>query len=174
MAGLSVLLEAQKNSPTHSHLLISKTSLGKNTSSSSFSTSSFLEHCFLCRRRLQEGSDIFIYRWVTEPPTLVMISIRAYVHGNRGLLRLQGGPGVLQRGVPVPPHVYGRGEPEGGTLLLRRPRGCCRKGPGHTRWFRVLVVVVVVAAARIWTACFVLWHKYPLLFLKFPPPRSLS
>ncbi|CAD5192886.1 unnamed protein product [Musa acuminata subsp. malaccensis] len=68
MAGLSVLLEAQKNSPTHSHLLISQTSLGKNTSSSSssssssFSTSSFLEHCFLCRRRLQEGSDIFMYR----------------------------------------------------------------------------------------------------------------
>ncbi|CAL9065805.1 unnamed protein product [Musa banksii] len=61
MAGLSVLLEAQNNSPTHSHLLISQTSLGKNTSSS-FSTSSFLEHCFLCRRRLQEGSDIFMYR----------------------------------------------------------------------------------------------------------------
>lgn len=171
MAGLSVLLEAQKNSPTHSHLLISQTSLGKNTSSS-FSTSSFLEHCFLCRRRLQEGSDIFMYRWVTEPPTLAMISIWEYVHGNRGLLCLQGGPGVLQRGVPVPPHVCRRGEPEGGALLLRRPRICRRKGTGHTRWFRVLVVVA--AAARSWTACFVLWHKYPLLFLKFPPPRSLS
>ncbi|CAL9763688.1 unnamed protein product [Musa acuminata subsp. burmannicoides] len=68
MAGLSVLLEAQNNLTKYTHI-ISKTSLMKNaslpstcTNSSSFSASHFLERCYLCRRRLQQGNDIYMYR----------------------------------------------------------------------------------------------------------------
>ncbi|KAJ8475703.1 hypothetical protein OPV22_019430 [Ensete ventricosum] len=68
MAGLSVLLEAQKNLTKYTHI-ISKTSLMKNaslpstcTNSSSVSASHFLERCYLCRRRLQQGNDIYMYR----------------------------------------------------------------------------------------------------------------
>ncbi|WOL03294.1 hypothetical protein Cni_G12014 [Canna indica] len=66
MAGLSVLLETKENFPKYTHNIISKTSLLKNTSLSSSPTSthksSFLEYCYLCRRKLQQGKDIYMYR----------------------------------------------------------------------------------------------------------------
>ncbi|WOL17702.1 protein MARD1-like [Canna indica] len=69
MTGLSVLLETRKGLQKCTNI-ISKTSLMKNSSlsspssasSSSFSTSPFLEYCSLCRRKLQEGKDIYMYR----------------------------------------------------------------------------------------------------------------
>ncbi|CAL9775719.1 unnamed protein product [Musa acuminata subsp. burmannicoides] len=65
MAGLSVLLESQETFPKDTHI-ISKISLKNYTSSltSSCSTrrSTFLEDCYLCRRRLQHGKDIYMYR----------------------------------------------------------------------------------------------------------------
>ncbi|XP_029117557.2 FCS-Like Zinc finger 15-like [Elaeis guineensis] len=69
MAGLSVLLEAQKNSPKNTQI-VSKTSILRNSSFSSipspmpppFPTSPFLEFCYLCHKRLQEGKDIYMYR----------------------------------------------------------------------------------------------------------------
>ncbi|XP_008810213.1 FCS-Like Zinc finger 5-like isoform X2 [Phoenix dactylifera] len=73
MAGLSVLLEAQKNLPRNTQIL-SKTSILRNfslssipppippPSPSSFPTSPFLEFCYLCRKRLEEGKDIYMYR----------------------------------------------------------------------------------------------------------------
>ncbi|XP_038974074.1 FCS-Like Zinc finger 15-like [Phoenix dactylifera] len=73
MAGLSVLLEAQKNSPKNTQILI-KTSVLRNSSLSSIPspippppnsfpmTSPFLKFCYLCRGRLQEGKDIYMYR----------------------------------------------------------------------------------------------------------------
>ncbi|XP_010931679.2 uncharacterized protein [Elaeis guineensis] len=72
MAGLSVLLEAQKNFPKNTQIL-RKTSILRNFSlssiplpisppSPSFPTSPFLEFCYLCRKRLQEGKDIYMYR----------------------------------------------------------------------------------------------------------------
>ncbi|RRT70477.1 hypothetical protein BHM03_00008558 [Ensete ventricosum] len=68
MAGLSVLLETQKAFPKYTRI-VSKTSLLKNSSpfsaaspSSSTQGSTFLEYCYLCRRKLQEGQDIYMYR----------------------------------------------------------------------------------------------------------------
>lgn len=70
MAGLGVLLETQKDSPKYTHI-ISKTFILKNSStfsllstssSSCFSTGPFLEQCYLCREKLQEGKDIYVYR----------------------------------------------------------------------------------------------------------------
>ncbi|RWW35179.1 hypothetical protein GW17_00000008 [Ensete ventricosum] len=86
------------------------------TNSSSVSASHFLERCYLCRRRLQQGNDIYI---------------------------------VLQRGVPMPADIYGRGEREEGQLLPRRrapsgarpAEGGGQKRTGHSRWFRVLALV---------------------------------
>ncbi|XP_074566980.1 FCS-Like Zinc finger 17-like [Curcuma longa] len=64
MAGLGVLLvESQESSsiPKHTHI-ISQTSLPKNLSSLSTSGGLFLKCCGLCRRKLQEGRDIYMYR----------------------------------------------------------------------------------------------------------------
>ncbi|CAL9133106.1 unnamed protein product [Musa acuminata var. zebrina] len=65
MAGLSVLLETHNSLPKYTHI-ISKTSLVKNSSlsspPSSFATSPFLERCYLCRKKLQQGNDIYMYR----------------------------------------------------------------------------------------------------------------
>ncbi|CAD5197328.1 unnamed protein product [Musa acuminata subsp. malaccensis] len=67
MAGLSVLLETQKTFPKHTRV-ISKTSFLKNSTFSFSSTSvsarrsTFLEHCCLCRGKLQQGKDIYMYR----------------------------------------------------------------------------------------------------------------
>ncbi|XP_074559967.1 FCS-Like Zinc finger 5-like [Curcuma longa] len=64
MAGLSVLLvESQESSsfPKYNHR-ISQTSLPKKPCSLSTSGGSFLERCGLCRRKLQEGHDIYMYR----------------------------------------------------------------------------------------------------------------
>ncbi|WOL16448.1 hypothetical protein Cni_G25235 [Canna indica] len=61
MAGLSVLLETPTNFPKRTQI-ISKTSFLKSSSSSSSRGSAFLEHCFLCRRKLQQGEDIYMYR----------------------------------------------------------------------------------------------------------------
>lgn len=69
MAGLSVLLETQETFPKDTHI-ISKISLKNYTSflTSSCSTrrSTFLEDCYLCRRRLQHGKDIYMYRSGTK------------------------------------------------------------------------------------------------------------
>ncbi|KAG6525697.1 FCS-Like Zinc finger 15-like [Zingiber officinale] len=58
MAGLGVLLEAQQphRSPAQ---IISKTSF---LSSHGAGGGAFLERCFLCRRKLQQGKDIYMYR----------------------------------------------------------------------------------------------------------------
>ncbi|XP_042449922.1 FCS-Like Zinc finger 15-like [Zingiber officinale] len=60
MAGLSVILETKNSLPKYTNILC-KTSLVKN-SSSSCSTSPFLENCYLCRKKLQQGKDIYMYR----------------------------------------------------------------------------------------------------------------
>ncbi|CAL9750293.1 unnamed protein product [Musa acuminata subsp. burmannicoides] len=66
MAGLSVLLE-QRAFPKYTRI-VSKTSVLKNSSpfsaapTSSTQGSTFLEYCSLCRRKLQEGQDIYMYR----------------------------------------------------------------------------------------------------------------
>ncbi|RZS04573.1 hypothetical protein BHM03_00034927 [Ensete ventricosum] len=68
MAGLSVLLETQESFPKYTHIL-SKTSLknyASSTSSCSTHRSTFLEDCYLCRRRLQHGKDIYMYRSGTK------------------------------------------------------------------------------------------------------------
>ncbi|XP_020243570.1 uncharacterized protein LOC109821826 [Asparagus officinalis] len=66
MAGLSVLLESQTPSFPKCPQIISKTNLRSPPSSSSSShfapTSPFLEYCYLCRQRLLEGRDIYMYR----------------------------------------------------------------------------------------------------------------
>ncbi|XP_042445977.1 FCS-Like Zinc finger 15-like [Zingiber officinale] len=59
MAGLSVILETKNSLPKYTNILC-KTSLVKN--SSSCSTSPFLENCYLCRKKLQQGKDIYMYR----------------------------------------------------------------------------------------------------------------
>ncbi|BAF09211.1 FCS-Like Zinc finger 15 [Oryza sativa Japonica Group] len=74
MAGLSVLLETHKNDH-HPNMrppqIISKATLHSHPetmSSSSPATattatmSSFLQRCFLCRRELADGKDIYMYR----------------------------------------------------------------------------------------------------------------
>ncbi|KAJ8509711.1 hypothetical protein OPV22_000145 [Ensete ventricosum] len=68
MAGLSViLLETQKSFPKDTHI-ISKTCFLNNATFSFSSTSAsarrstFLEHCCLCRGKLQQGKDIYMYR----------------------------------------------------------------------------------------------------------------
>ncbi|URD82762.1 hypothetical protein MUK42_05009 [Musa troglodytarum] len=68
MAGLSFLLETQKTFPKHTHI-ISKTSFLKNSTfsfssstSASARRSTFLEHCCLCRGKLRQGQDIYMYR----------------------------------------------------------------------------------------------------------------
>ncbi|XP_042397174.1 FCS-Like Zinc finger 3-like [Zingiber officinale] len=65
MAGLSVLLETKKSMPKYSNI-VRQTSLIKNpstsSSSSSFCTSPFLENCSLCRKKLQQSKDIYMYR----------------------------------------------------------------------------------------------------------------
>ncbi|PKA48931.1 hypothetical protein AXF42_Ash016447 [Apostasia shenzhenica] len=76
MTGLSVLLEPQKSFFLKYPHVISKTSLPRIppattpqpappaavTSHDPSTTSPFLENCFLCRKRLLEGTDIYIYR----------------------------------------------------------------------------------------------------------------
>ncbi|KAL5213046.1 hypothetical protein ABZP36_023893 [Zizania latifolia] len=72
MAGLSVLLETHKSHSSRKEpQIISKATLhshpaAKISSSSSpaarTTPSSFLQHCFLCRRELAEGKDIYMYR----------------------------------------------------------------------------------------------------------------
>ncbi|XP_072975222.1 protein MARD1-like [Typha angustifolia] len=75
MAGLTVLLEAHKVFPKNPQIL-SKTTIIKSSSlscpsppppspnrpSHSTPTSPFLERCYLCRKRLAEGKDIYMYR----------------------------------------------------------------------------------------------------------------
>lgn len=82
MAGLGVVLEAQKsssiNNKTSQPQVINKTTMNTmvstyNTStststinqppsSSPFETSTFLHHCFLCNKRLLPGKDIYMYK----------------------------------------------------------------------------------------------------------------
>ncbi|KAL5701320.1 hypothetical protein ACHQM5_026667 [Ranunculus cassubicifolius] len=64
MVGLSILLESQKSSVIINQPISIKPSLPSPPSSSSspFSAVSFLDSCFLCRRRLLPGKDIYMYK----------------------------------------------------------------------------------------------------------------
>ncbi|XP_019451089.1 PREDICTED: uncharacterized protein LOC109353316 [Lupinus angustifolius] len=85
MVGLSVVLEAQKcdnsdaygngnviiNNNNNTHQVINKTTMMLKKSSLSSSSSSkhslfqaatFLDQCFLCRKRLLPGKDIYMYK----------------------------------------------------------------------------------------------------------------
>lgn len=77
MLGLSVVLEAQKgnNASKKTPQVISKTtvlsSMNKHSPSavnasqhSPFQEPTFLHQCFLCRKRLLPGKDIYMYKWV--------------------------------------------------------------------------------------------------------------
>ncbi|OAY75748.1 hypothetical protein ACMD2_16675 [Ananas comosus] len=72
MAGLSVVLEAHEPFPKNPQI-ISKPTMIRNSSLSSPSsshhpyshyapTTPFLEHCFLCNKKLSHGQDIYMYR----------------------------------------------------------------------------------------------------------------
>ncbi|XP_074590398.1 FCS-Like Zinc finger 15-like [Curcuma longa] len=61
MAGLGVLLEAQQPHRRPAQI-ISKTSLLSSHGGGGGGGSTFLDRCFLCRRKLQQGKDIYMYR----------------------------------------------------------------------------------------------------------------
>ncbi|XP_074556979.1 FCS-Like Zinc finger 15-like [Curcuma longa] len=61
MAGLSILLETKNSLPNYTKI-ICKTSLVKNSSTSPFCSSAFLENCYLCQEKLQQGKDIYMYK----------------------------------------------------------------------------------------------------------------
>ncbi|KAF5752191.1 hypothetical protein HS088_TW01G00098 [Tripterygium wilfordii] len=81
MVGLSIILETQKGFINHNNkktpqVINKATMINKNKQSSSSSTSTskrvsqsspfpvptFLEHCFLCRQKLLQGKDIYMYK----------------------------------------------------------------------------------------------------------------
>lgn len=67
MAGLSVLLETNKNNSRKPRIISKATLHNRRISSSSpatttVATSSFLQRCFLCGKELAEGKDIYMYR----------------------------------------------------------------------------------------------------------------
>ncbi|KAG6472238.1 FCS-Like Zinc finger 15-like [Zingiber officinale] len=61
MAGLSVLLETKNSLPNYAKI-ICKTSLVKNSASSPLCASPFLENCYMCQEKLQQGKDIYMYK----------------------------------------------------------------------------------------------------------------
>nr|XP_004508200.1 FCS-Like Zinc finger 15-like [Cicer arietinum] len=80
MVGLGVVLESQKssiNNNNKTHQIINKTTMMLNTINnktsspisypssnhhSHFQASNFLEQCFLCKKRLLLGKDIYMYK----------------------------------------------------------------------------------------------------------------
>ncbi|KAK4256608.1 hypothetical protein QN277_006311 [Acacia crassicarpa] len=73
MAGLSIVLESQKSVvPGKTPQVISKTNMSilnnnkkpssSNSRRSASQTATFLDQCFLCRKRLSPGNDIYMYR----------------------------------------------------------------------------------------------------------------
>ncbi|KAJ6848359.1 uncharacterized protein M6B38_273920 [Iris pallida] len=73
MAGLGVLLESQQKSFPKCPQIISKATLFIKKSSTTTTTTTttlppsplhptFLDHCYLCRQRLLDGKDIYMYR----------------------------------------------------------------------------------------------------------------
>ncbi|KAE8683501.1 MATE efflux family protein 5-like [Hibiscus syriacus] len=65
MVGLSVVLENQNSSniiSKKSPQLISKTTMFSSSPSSCSSLPSFLERCFLCKKKLLPGKDIYMYK----------------------------------------------------------------------------------------------------------------
>ncbi|XP_077219227.1 DUF581 family protein, putative (DUF581) [Tasmannia lanceolata] len=64
MVGLSILLEAQKNLNQNPQIISKITMLRPLPSNSSppLRAISFLDACFLCKKRLSPGKDIYMYR----------------------------------------------------------------------------------------------------------------
>ncbi|KAJ0979780.1 hypothetical protein J5N97_015254 [Dioscorea zingiberensis] len=73
MAGLGVVLEGQRSGMTKSPQILNKVTNMKHSSTAlrsssnihdqaSSMTSSFLQSCFLCHRRLSHSKDIYMYR----------------------------------------------------------------------------------------------------------------
>ncbi|KAI9113903.1 hypothetical protein K1719_015154 [Acacia pycnantha] len=75
MAGLSIVLESQKSVvPGKTPQVISKTTMSilnnnnnkkpssSNSRRSASQTATFLDQCFLCRKNLSPGNDIYMYR----------------------------------------------------------------------------------------------------------------